>query len=237
MATLTSIVAIHQPNYFPWFGYFSKIAQSDVFVFLDDAQFSKNSYINRTRVLIDGKKKWLTIPARFSFGDKICTVEPARSDWVEIHLQTLENYYRTAPCFTDVHPEITGILKDANAENLAEINIRIVKEISDRLGLTATFHRASELDIPKTSSDTRLIEIVHALAPEGVYLSGRGGAIYQSEERFRERGIVLRYNVAVEPPHQQSSTEFVGGLSVLDSIFERGWAATAAAIEQTIPQR
>ena len=59
------IVGIHQPNFFPWFGYFLKIARSNKFVFLDDVQISNtSSYVNRTSININGQAKWLTAPIR-----------------------------------------------------------------------------------------------------------------------------------------------------------------------------
>ena len=53
------VVGIHQPNFFPWFGFFLKIARSDKFVFLDDAQTQKKggSYLNRTKININGESK------------------------------------------------------------------------------------------------------------------------------------------------------------------------------------
>ena len=56
-------VAIHQPNFFPWAGFFSKIKNSDIFVLLDDTKCSKNSYFNRNRFSVNGKETcWLTVP-------------------------------------------------------------------------------------------------------------------------------------------------------------------------------
>ena len=76
-----TVVAVHQPNYLPWLGYFYKIACADVFIFLDDVQFSKNSYINRVRILHAQRSHWLTIPVSVTLGDPINRVRPARADW------------------------------------------------------------------------------------------------------------------------------------------------------------
>src|ERR1043165_5716491 len=89
-----AIVAIHQPNYFPWLGYFAKMARSDAFVFLDDVQYSKNSYINR--VQIKGKE-WLTVPVSHHLGDPINRVQCADPRWRAKHLDKLRaTYAKTA---------------------------------------------------------------------------------------------------------------------------------------------
>ena len=64
------VVGIHQPNFFPWFGFFLKIARSDKFVFLDDAQTQKKggSYLNRTKININGESKWMTAPIKRTQG-------------------------------------------------------------------------------------------------------------------------------------------------------------------------
>src|SRR6185437_12701710 len=71
-------------KYFPWLGYFSKMLQADVFIFLDDAQYTKNSYINRVQVLCNGLAKWLTIPVRVPLGTAIRDAAPS-AEWVEAH--------------------------------------------------------------------------------------------------------------------------------------------------------
>ena len=57
---------IHQPDFMPWMGYFNKIQNSDLLIHLDDVQFSKNSWQSRNQILINGKKKWITIPTKKS---------------------------------------------------------------------------------------------------------------------------------------------------------------------------
>ena len=68
------VVAIHQPNYLPWLGYFAKISEADEFVFLDDVQYSKNSYTNRVKVLHADKPRWLTVPVSFRYGDTLSLI-------------------------------------------------------------------------------------------------------------------------------------------------------------------
>ena len=73
------IVGVHQPNFFPWFGYFLKITRSDKFVYLDDAQISNSrSYINRTYINIKGQAKWLTVPIKRTNAQQIIN----KTKWV-----------------------------------------------------------------------------------------------------------------------------------------------------------
>lgn len=67
-------VAIHQPNYLPWLGFFDKMSRSDVFVILDDVQFPKGApgtWISRARIAMNGQRRWLSVPIRRSSGLQI----------------------------------------------------------------------------------------------------------------------------------------------------------------------
>ena len=66
---MTGLVAIHQPNFLPWLGYFDKLARADVFVLLDDAQFPKKggTWVNRARLLVSGRPDWVTVPVDRSY--------------------------------------------------------------------------------------------------------------------------------------------------------------------------
>ena len=75
------LIAIHQPNYFPWTGYFYKIMKAEYFIFLDDAQYTKNSFINRTNIIDNKKKVWMSIPVKNKFGHKINQTMVADREW------------------------------------------------------------------------------------------------------------------------------------------------------------
>ena len=64
------IVSIHQPQFFPWFGYFDKIQQSDCFVILDTVQFKKNEFQNRNKVKTSQGWQWLTVFLSISNADR-----------------------------------------------------------------------------------------------------------------------------------------------------------------------
>ena len=228
------IVAIHQPNFLPWLGYFGKIAQSDVFVFLDDAQYSKNSYINRVKVMGPSGAKWLTVPVSYGFGDPICQVRPARLDWTSQHLDTLLNYYRSASCFKAVWPELTDLYEGVAEMDLASTNRGLIEAVVARLDLACRFTASSAIPTDGLASDDRLVELVVSIDPHGTYLSGGGGAGYQDPGKFADAGVALEYTEFRHPRYDQGATDFTEGLSVLDAVFHLGWTGAADLILETI---
>ncbi len=224
------IVAIHQPNYVPWLGYFAKIARAGIFVFLDDVQYTKNGYTNRVQVSNNGLPHWLTLPVKVHLGDRIDSVRPALVDWPERHCATLRNFYRNAPAFKEAWPEIEQIYGTLPDSTLADINIHLVVELTRLLALPIQFARSSDIDTTDSSGDERLVRIVENLAPCGTYLSGEGGRNYQTAGTFADRGIQLDYLGFKHPAYQQRDREFTPGLSVLDAIFELGRDGAARLI-------
>ena len=73
-------VAIHQPHYLPWLGYFAKWAAADRFIFLDTVQYEKNGWQNRNRVKTPDGPRWLTVPVHARLGTPIREVTIDRSD-------------------------------------------------------------------------------------------------------------------------------------------------------------
>jgi len=224
------IVAIHQPNYAPWLGYFHKLARSDHFVFLDDAQYSKNSYINRVQIDGGGSLRWLSIPVSFSFGDSIAQVRFAEPGWRGAHLDTLKHYYGSAPAFRAAWPRLAAIYDMLPLDNLAAANMALVRSIAKELGIETALHLSSEFDCGELRADERLARIVRALAPGGTYLSGSGGANYQSEATFAIAGLRLTYAEFRHPTYPQGREAFLAGLSILDAVFQLGWEKTAALV-------
>jgi len=225
------IVAIHQPNYLPWIGYFQKIATSDVFIFLDDVQFSKNGYTNRVKILGADGARWLTVPVSVRHGDPIDQVRPAKRDWPERHLDTLKNYYRRASNFHTVWPRLVEIFADIPNDSLARSNRYLVEAIGSELGLRCCYLASSAVPVNDKTGDDRLIALVSSVAPGATYFSGHGAANYQDESKFAAVGVELCYNDFAHPTYAQDQRTFVAGLSILDAILHLGWRGAAELLD------
>lgn len=225
------IVAVHQPNYLPWLGYFHKIAHADVFVFLETVQFSKGSYSNRVQILREGKAAWLTQPVRQGLGQPIEAVAFAEPAWPRRHLDALHGAYRGAPAFSAVFPTLEALLLGAPLDSLAAANRHIVEGLAARLGLSPLFARDGALDVAARDADEHLVALVNAIAPGAVYLSGKGASSYQDEAKFEHAGIELRYAAFEARPYTQvGGGAFVSGLSIVDALFSLGFEGARALI-------
>jgi len=228
-------VAIHQPNYLPWLGFFSKISQADVFIFLDDAQYTKNSYINRVGVLCDGAAKWLTIPARVPLGTSIREARPAAANWANEHLERVSNYYRKAPARQEALSELATVYASIEAsDNIATINMTLIRALASRLGIAADFRVASEFHHSEKRSNERLIALVSSIDEHGVYLSGGGASSYQNPELFQAAGLGLQFTVFSHPVYAQGNRPFVAGLSAIDAVFWLGWESAGGMLRGAV---
>jgi WbqC-like protein family len=214
-------LAVHQPNYAPWCGYFAKIRACDVFVFLDDAEISTGqSYVYRTRVRNEAGPLWLSVPTHRALHERIEEVRFAEPKWAVKHLNKLYALYRLAPCFREVFDLLEPLFR-APGEKLAEFNIGLIRSISEFLGVSCRWERASSFGIHATRDD-RHIALAKSLGAD-VYLSGKGGQKYQDAALFEAAEIRLEVReyspVAYAQVHGGS---FEPGLSIVDALFNLG---------------
>jgi hypothetical protein len=185
-----NIISIHQPNYIPWLGYFYKIAGSDIFVFLDDVQYSNQGMHNYHYIKTPQGSFRLKIPVKEKFGDKINMIcSKDETGWKERHLKTLTANYKRAKFFDEVYSDFSYLL-NTSYTNIAIMNGAIIKYYCGRLGIKARFIEASTLNL-NTTNEERIINICYALKGD-VYYSGTGAKSYQKAENFSPKGILLR---------------------------------------------
>ncbi len=213
------IISIHQPNFFPWLGYFYKIAHSDMFVVLDDVQYTKNSYINRSQIKTPQGCFWLTIPVHRSLSTKINEIDTSQLPWKEKCIKTLESFYKKAPYFMTYKEEVFFLLSQQYS-SMADLNIVLIKYMCSVFDIKTPFFMASTLS-SNLKSDDRLIELIEHLKGN-VYLSGLGGQNYQLEKKFEDKRIKLVYSSFKHPIYPQLWGEFEKGLSALDFLFNCG---------------
>jgi len=224
-------VAIHQPNFFPWLGYFNKIYKSNAFVFLDEVQFPRTSsanVVNRTKILCNGEAKWLTCTlAKKGSLVKIGELE-IKEDIKSTNFEKINQYYKKSPFYKEVIKFVEEIMLYWN-NNLSSYNINAIKRICEKLGIEREFILQSSLNTISAKEDL-MIEITKKAKGE-VYLSGNGARKYQKEVNFLNQGVKLVYQEFIPQEYKQYGTkEFNAGLSVLDALFNQGFEGTKKLI-------
>jgi len=215
-------VAIHQPQYLPWLGYFDKMDRADCFVLLDDVQFKKNEWQNRNRIKTAAGWQWLTVPVLHRFPQRIAEVRiDGAAPWPRKHWRALLANYAGAPAF-EPHRAFFAELYARDWQRLAELSGAALEYLVGALGITTRLVPASALDLPPGVMATdRLVAICRALGAD-TYVSGSGAHDYLEVERFHRAGIALEFQAFACPVYPQRFGAFEPNLSVVDLLFNCG---------------
>src|SRR5215216_929794 len=157
-------VAIIQPSYIPWRGYFDQIRRADLFIFYDDVQYDKHGWRNRNQIKTAQGKRWLTIPVHSKGVTKGIPIKDVRIDWstrwANDHSKTLTLAYKKSPHFASYEAWLDTVFSRRD-ELLADFTIWLTIEISHKLGFMHTrFMRSSEIAGIHGKKTDRLIQIL-----------------------------------------------------------------------------
>lgn len=216
------IVSIHQPNFIPWVGYFSKINQSNIFVILDNVQFEKNGFTNRNKIKNSQNTIWLTIPVNLSnyLSTKIKDIRIANiRNWKEKNLSTVKMNYAKAPFFNEIFELYENIL-NKDFQYLIDLNVELILTIINYLNIEINVKYASNISNNLNSTELLLDICKKSNATE--YLIGAGGNKYMDKSIFEINNIKLsQYNLKGFK-YPQLWGDFVPNLSILDLLFNCG---------------
>lgn len=245
-------VAIHQPNYVPWCGFFAKLGAADALVLLDDAQMPRGrSYVSRAQVLGEAGAQWLTVPTHHAADEPIHTVRCVDASFCRRHLLTLRSRYARCRCFTEVMALLAPIYTEferriAEEPRLVVLNQRLLAAIAAYLGLRQPMLLASELGAADPRHSRKIGEEIGAEIggeigaeineerAKGARLielvRAAGGTTYVSGAggtRYQDPAAFaaagLRLEVRrYEPVPYEQGRAFVPGLSILDALFRLG---------------
>lgn len=223
------IVAIHQPNYLPWPGYFHKMKLSDVFIFLDNVQIPGKGLPNKNYIKgKDGNKVLLTVPLKRTKGMHSSYLEAVPDygqQWQKDHLNKITDAYRKAPYFEKIFPLLQSLLMQ-KYDNLSLMNIALIKSICNQLGIHPQLLIASELIDKQRSKNERNIDLVKQVGGF-CYLSGQGAKKYNDEALFAHHKIKIIYQTFKLPAYKQIGEVFVEQLSIIDMLFNVDLAVIA----------
>lgn len=219
-------ISIHQPQYIPWLPYFTKIASSDLFVFLDTVAFQKNGVQNRNTIKTGHGPLWLTVPVHQKLGTPINDVRIVRDTWRDKHLKSLIMNYRKAPFFDRYLPDMERIYSTV-WEYLAPLNMEVTRTMMRWLHIDVPVVTANELQV--TGSSSELILNICRKTGATTYLSGLGGKNYLDESAFKREGIAVEYvapKLPTQYPQLFPEVSYLPDLSALDIILNcgEGWS-------------
>lgn len=221
--------------YFPWPGFFELVAKADVYIHLDDAQFSRGSFTNRVQIKHQDGVKWLSVPLQGKGTFKpILELSSANSDWRRAHRTLL------AQCLTDAPhlDEALALFDEIIAiEALPDMLCYSIDRLARAFGIAQHAPRlwASQLDVGGQSW-RRVLDLVHAVGGTR-YLSAQGGRNYLAHDVFEREGVAVEYVNYSLRPWKQFHGAFTPYVSALDLVAHCGTGLADHFATDTIPWR
>ncbi len=211
------VLAIMQPYFLPYIGYFQLLKAVDKFVLYDDVNFINRGFINRNNLLVNGRASLFTIPLKDASQNKLIHEVGLSDDtsWQKKLIRTVEQSYKKAPQFETVFPlflDIVGYVP----QNIGDLCYYSLTRISRYLGIgtqivpSSTIYRNGQLKREKRILDIcRLENAIH-------YINPQGGVTLYDKDYFASRNVQLSFLKANLIPYPQYGDTFVPGLSILD---------------------
>ena len=215
-------LAVLQPGYLPWLGFFDQLARSDVFVIYDDVQFDKHGWRNRNRIKSPAGPHWLTVPVLHS-GRQSPLIQNVQINqaqpWARKHLGTLRQFYGRAPFAGRYLPELEELLH-RRWDLLVDLDLAVISLLCRWLSVEPRLERSSALGITGGQSE-RLLNHCRQFGATR-YLSGAAARDYLDTQLFVAQGIEVVWQDYQHPVYPQQHGSFISHLSTLDLILNCG---------------
>lgn len=211
-------IAIMQPYLFPYIGYFQLIQAVEKFVIYDNIEYTKKGWINRNRILMNGKDLLFSIPLKKD-SDFLDVRERWLADNASEQVKKLKGQlqaaYAKAPQYKSVMPLLDACL-DYPDKNLFAYIFHSVKEVCSFLGIQTSFVVSSALPVDHSlKGEDKVIAIAKSLQAQQ-YINAIGGQALYSRERFAGAGIELKFIQSGAVEYPQAGQPFVPHLSIID---------------------
>jgi hypothetical protein len=208
-------VAVMQPYFFPYIGYFQLINAVDVFVFYDDVNFIKNGWVNRNRILINGQASYYTLQLKDASSYKLIN-DITFTDNRNKLLKSIAVSYGKAPFFKDIFKLLEQCLT-IETNKVANVAMNSVIEISNYLNIKTVFEVSSEKykETKGLDKTKRLLEICTKKQATS-YINAIGGEELYDKSFFNEHNIKLSFIKSKEIYYNQFQYNFVPWLSIID---------------------
>jgi WbqC-like protein family len=209
-------LAIMQPYFFPYIGYFQLITAVDLFIVYDNIKYTKKGWINRNRMLQNGKDVMFSLPLKSNFDSlNVCERELAKDFNRDKLLNQFKGVYRGAPYFAQTFPLVEQVVRYQDTNLFRFLHHSIVR-ICEHLGIATEIRISSSIAIDHgLKSQDKVLALCESVGAS-TYVNAIGGRELYSEEMFKERGIELKFIQSIPFEYPQLGKEFVPWLSIVD---------------------
>jgi hypothetical protein len=207
-------LAIMQPYFFPYIGYFQLIHAVDKFVIYDDVNYIKQGWINRNRILINGKEHMFTLALKEASSFKLINRIQVGNNRGKL-FKTISQAYAQAPFFKDTIHLIQRVLSN-DEQNLARFVTESIRIVSGYLRIATDFVLSS--DVEKNIELKGADKVIHICKVLGAthYINAIGGIDLYSRQSFRNEGICLQFLKSAPISYAQTGGAFIPSLSIID---------------------
>lgn len=214
-------VAINQPYFFPYLGYFSLIKHTNRFLLVDEVQFIKQGWIERNRILMpEGGWRYIRVPLlKHAQKDIIKDIRiNNQQDWRPEIFKHLGYYKNKAPYYKETILAVEKAL-DVKTDSITKLNEHILKTVCGYLGLYPDISILSEMNLwiqKPEAPDEWPLHICKSLGNIDEYWNPEGGAEFYDRSKFEEADIGIRFLKIDLAEYPQIGPAFVPGLSIID---------------------
>lgn len=230
------IVAIHQPEFMPWLGFFDKMHKADKYVVFDHVQFKKRYFENRNRIKCGNEAVWVTLPVKSKgkYLQRINEVEIENSiPWQRKIWESIRHCYTNSNYLNDYSQELETLLLTDRYEMLMDFNLAFIEWFRKVLNINTPTVFSSKLGVEDYSGSGLILEICRKLGANQ-YLCGPSGKDYLNIDDFEKEGIEIIWQDFKHPSYHQNGTEFIPYLSTLDLIVNCGQNSTNILLGRNI---
>ena len=217
---MTKILSCLQPTYLPWLPFFERMIISDIFVILDDVEFSKNSNHNRNYIKNKKGKLLLTVPVKYKNRVLIKDIQIDNSkNWRKKHWETINQSYGKLKEFKKIQPELIKIY-EREWFFLAQLNVEIIRFFARYFKIKSKIYLSSDLDT-EGKSNQKLINICKYFSAD-TFVVKENTEHYHPKEVFLNDKIKFKYFSNKTLNYKQLGNSFIPHLSALDYIANCG---------------
>ena len=207
-------LAIMQPYFMPYIGYWQLIKAVDIYVVYDDVNYINRGWINRNRILINDKEYLFTVALKNASQNKLINEIEILDDFSKIKKQ-IDFAYKKAPYYSNSIDLLNRIFNYSN-KNLAEFIFNSIKEVCAYIGVKSKLIKSSNLNKNNSlHAEEKILDICRVLNATEYYNAIGGQSLYDKTE-FQNNGVDLKFLKPELTPYKQFKNDFVAGLSMID---------------------